>query len=92
MTPLQLVSAAMVVLACSLVLVLVVSVVAAMRRAGGWGVFAGWSGLACMAITVAAQWREMPPSIAALLLSMALMVWRWRKRIVWAVEHNEAPW
>lgn len=82
---------AMVVLACGLLLVLAVEVIGAQQRGRSWGAFAVWLALALGALVVAVQWREMPPPVAVLLLTLAVMLWRQRRRIVWAAGHGE-PW
>jgi hypothetical protein len=82
---------AMVVVACGLLLVLAVEVIGAMRRGRSWGAFFVWMALAVGALAVAAQWRQMPPAVAVLLLTLAVMLWRQRRRIVWAAEQG-VPW
>jgi hypothetical protein len=86
-----LLSEAIVVVACLLLMVLSVAVVGVMSRSGAWGAFALWLGVALAALVVAAHWRQMPLPAAVLLLALALMLWRQRGRIVWAVEHGR-PW
>lgn len=81
----------MVVLACGLLLVLSVEVIGAMHRGKSWGAFAMWLALALGALAVAVQWRQMPPAVAVLLLTLACMLWRQRRRIVWAAAQG-VPW
>lgn len=80
-----------VIAACALVVVLAIAVIGAMHRTGSWGAFTGWTLLALGACVVGVQWRDLPSPVALLLLALALLLWRQRGRIVWAVQHGR-PW
>lgn len=77
--------------ACVLLLVLAIAAIGAMHHTGHWSAFAGWLSLAMGACVVGLQWRDLPPPAALLLLALAIMLWRQRRRIVWAVERGR-PW
>lgn len=86
-----LLSEAAVVVACALLMLLSLAVVGVMSRAGNWGAFGLWLGVALAAFVVGVQWRDVPPPVAVLLLTLAVLVWRQRRRIVWAAEQG-VPW
>ena len=81
----------MTVLACGLLVVLSIWAIGAMHPGRSWGAFALWLAVGLGALAVAAQWRQMPAPVAVLLLTLAGILWRQRKRIVWAAGHG-VPW
>lgn len=86
-----LLSEAAVIVACVLLMLLSVAVVGVMSRTGSWGAFGLWLGVALAAFVVGAQWRQVPLPVALLLLTLSVLLWRQRLRIVFAVEHGR-PW
>ena len=88
---LQLVAQALVVLASALLVILAIQVVGAMRRQGHWLAFGVWSGIACAALSVGATSLALPLPAALLLATLAVLLWRQRRRIVWAAEQG-LPW
>jgi hypothetical protein len=86
-----LIAEAAVIVACALLMLLSVAVVGVMSRTGSWGAFGLWLGVALAAFVVGAQWREVPLPVALLLLTLSVLVWRQRRRIMFAVEHG-MPW
>lgn len=81
----------LVLLACGLLVVLAVEVIGAMSRRGGWVVWVVWVGIGAGALGIAASVREVPLSVAALMLTLAWLLWRQRKRIRWAAARGK-PW
>lgn len=84
----MLLSEILVALACVVLVVLAVQVIGAMPPAGSWVAFVGWVGIGAGAFTVGAVARQMPLPAALMLLVMAVLLWRQRRRIVYAVEHG----
>jgi hypothetical protein len=70
-------------------MVLCIDVVSAMPARGAWGAFGMWAGLGLIAPAVAMLWRaQVPLPIAALLLAMVGVLWRFRGRLRWAAQHG----
>lgn len=85
----QFLSEAVVVVACSLMLVLSVEAIGVMRRKGSWVAFVTWSGVGLAALAVGVQWRDLPPPVAWLLAVLSSMIWTQRRRIVWSIKQGK---
>lgn len=85
------ISEIVVVAACIVLLVLAVEAVGAMPRSGVWWAFALWASIGTGALLVGATARHMPLPAALLLLAIALLLWRQRRRIVFSLERGK-PW
>lgn len=79
------------VIAAAVLAVLVIDVVAAMPRHGAWVPWGLWTGVGASAVASAVVWRAVPLPTALLVMVMALMLWHWRPRLVWAAERG-MPW
>lgn len=85
---------AIVVAASTLLLVLSIDVIGAMRPRGGWGAWALWVGIAFAALAAALSGLagvRVPLPVAVLLLTLALLLWRQRRRLAWSARRGE-PW
>lgn len=87
----DLLSQAAVVLACALLIFMSVEIIGAIDPGRMWSVFSLWASMALVAFAVAVEGRDLPWPAALLLLVMAMLLWRQRRRIVFAVE-NGRPW
>ena len=74
-------------LACGLVMLLAILLIARMRPTGHWGPFGRWLGLGVIAFAVALSDADVPLPLSALVLILAVMLWRNRRRLAWQLAH-----
>lgn len=84
----NIIASALVVCAASVLVVLAIDVIGAMRRRGGWAAWLLWLGVACAALLAGLQGAEVPLPVALLLLVLAGLLWRQRGRLRWAASHG----
>jgi hypothetical protein len=84
----SLLSEALMIAAALILGVLAIEVISAMPRRGSWLPFLTWAGISCAALATAVGWHHVPLPVALLVLTLSALLWRQRRRLVWAARRG----